>query len=69
MNSPVEIKAETMLFVAADPFNSYSSRKIFHPHKYIHVFGKDFVPNLSIIDLLFSEGPSSLEVINNSDSF
>ena len=29
MNSPVEIKAETMLFVAADPFNSYSSRKIF----------------------------------------
>ena len=52
-----------------NPKLSYSSRKIFHPHQYIHVFGKDFVPNLSIIDLLFSEGPSSLEVINNSDSF
>ena len=52
-----------------NPKSSYSSRKIFDPYQYTHVFGKDFVPNLSIIDLLFSEGPRSIEVINNSDSF
>ena len=46
-----------------------SSRKIYNPYRYKHVFGKDFVPNLSIMDLLFSEGPNSLKVINNSDSF
>ena len=52
-----------------NPKSSYSSRKIFDPYQYTHVFGKDFVANLSIIDLLFSEGPRSIEVINNSDSF
>ena len=52
-----------------NPKSLYSSRKIFDPYQYTHVFGKDFVPNLSIIDLLFSEGPRSIEVINNSDSF
>ncbi len=46
-----------------------SSRKIYNPYRYKHVFGKDFVPNLSIMDLLFSEGPNSLKVINNSDCF
>ena len=47
-----------------NPKSLYSSRKIFHPYQYTHVFGKDFVPNLSIIDLLFSEGPNSSEIIN-----
>ena len=52
-----------------DPKFFYSSRKIYTPYQYKHVFGKDFVPNISIMDLLFSEGPNSLEIINNSDSF
>jgi len=52
-----------------NPKSLYSSRKIYHTCQYVHVFGKDFAPNLSIMDLLFSEGPSSLDVINNSDFF
>lgn len=48
-------------------------RNSFHPKKkspvifspYIQVFAEkyDFIPNLSIIDLLFNEGPSSLEYL------
>lgn len=31
--------------------------------KYTQMFGKDFVPNLSIIDLLFCEGPNSSQIL------
>ena len=33
---------------------------------YYQVFGKTFVPNLSIIDLIFCEGPLSREIIKSS---
>ena len=49
--------------------NDYLGFETDTPYEYKHVFGKDFVPNISIMDLLFSEGPNSLEIINNSDSF
>jgi len=50
-------------------------RSVIHPKKdssltlqegykpYLHVFGKKFVPNLSVLDLLFCEGPNSGYVI------
>lgn len=38
----------------------------FQPIKYIQAFGKDFVPNLSIIDLLFCEGPRASQIIKRS---
>jgi len=38
----------------------------FQPIKYTQAFGKDFVPNLSIVDLLFCEGPRAAQVIHRS---
>lgn len=33
---------------------------------YYQTFGNDFVPNLSVIDLLFNQGPESIRVIRDS---
>ena len=40
--------------------------KIYKPHPYLQIFGANFVPNLSIVDLLFCEGPVATEVLNLS---
>lgn len=45
---------------------SYALRDDFNPVPYYQVFGKTFVPNLSIMDLLFSEGPLSEGIIKRS---
>jgi len=37
----------------------YSTRSFYRPTPYLQVFGNTFVENLSVIDLLFSEGPHS----------
>ena len=37
----------------------------FKPQPYLQVFGEDFVPNLSILDLLFNKGPESLGILKN----
>ncbi|HEV8513994.1 MAG TPA: WbqC family protein [Cyclobacteriaceae bacterium] len=44
----------------------FTSRNLYHAHTYHQVFGNDFVPNLSFIDLLFCEGPESASVIKAS---
>lgn len=38
----------------------------FVPQPYLQVFGVDFVPNLSIVDLLFCEGPNAIHVLEQS---
>ena len=38
----------------------------FRPMPYPQVFGKDFVPNLSVIDLLFCEGSQANSIIRRS---
>jgi hypothetical protein len=40
----------------------------FQPKSYVQIFGKDFVPNLSILDLLFCEGPNASTVIRQSSA-
>lgn len=38
----------------------------FSPKPYFQLFGKDFVPNISVLDLLFCEGPNALSIIDGS---
>ncbi|MEQ8925806.1 MAG: WbqC family protein [Fulvivirga sp.] len=49
-----------------NPKEDFSKRSIYMPEKYLQVFGKDFVPNLSVIDLLMNEGPNSLNLVTKS---
>ncbi|MEP4533784.1 MAG: WbqC family protein [Cyclobacteriaceae bacterium] len=44
----------------------YQSRRFYRPAGYNQNFGSDFVPNLSILDLLFLEGSGSMRVLNES---
>jgi hypothetical protein len=39
---------------------SYTARSFYHPQTYHQVFGNSFAGNLSLIDLLFCEGPNAL---------
>ncbi|MBO3699265.1 WbqC family protein [Roseivirga sp. E12] len=48
------------------PKKSLDSLTWFKPQAYHQIFGKDFVPNMSILDLLFCMGPDALEVLYNS---
>lgn len=41
----------------------------FQPEMYYQVFGKDFAPNLSIVDLMFCMGPDSFMVLKKSGVF
>lgn len=45
---------------------SHLDRNIYHEANYQQLFGSNFVPNLSVIDLLFCEGPNSSTIIGQS---
>ncbi|SNS51654.1 WbqC-like protein family protein [Belliella buryatensis] len=45
---------------------SYQERSIYKAIPYQQLFGLDFVPNLSIIDLLFCMGPESKSILTQS---
>lgn len=48
------------------PKSLISSDMVYKPYPYMQIFGSDFVSNLSIVDLLFCEGPATNEVLNLS---
>lgn len=48
------------------PKSAYSKRSFYKPVPYTQVFGNKFVPNLSYIDLLFCEGPNSMQILRSS---
>ncbi|MDN5215468.1 WbqC family protein [Fulvivirgaceae bacterium BMA12] len=48
------------------PKMSYQDRGIYRGYAYNQIFGKDFAGNLSIIDLLFCEGPGASLILNKS---
>ena len=49
-----------------NPKKSILGNSIFTPTKYFQVFGSNFANNLSIIDLIFCEGPQAKQIIENS---
>lgn len=48
------------------PKSDFTNRTFYQPIPYSQVFGKDFAPNLSVIDLIMNEGPNSLTILNAS---
>lgn len=49
-----------------NPKKNGLENKIYRPQPYNQIFGKDFVGNLSIIDLLFCEGPAARLILEES---
>lgn len=49
-----------------DPSAHFSERSFYQPHRYFQLFGSDFESNLSVIDLLFCEGPASKSILLRS---
>ena len=45
---------------------SFTDRSIIKEVPYYQMFGKTFAPNLSILDILFCEGPAGREIISRS---
>lgn len=50
------------------PKKSYLKNDLFKPCRYTQVFGRNFAENLSIIDLLFCEGPNSRHILLQSSN-
>lgn len=48
------------------PSAPFWDRNHYHPQPYFQLFGLDFDPNLSILDLLFCEGPASKSIVLKS---
>lgn len=48
------------------PSTHFSERNFYQSQNYFQLFGLDFEPNLSILDLLFCEGPSAKSVLLKS---
>ena len=49
-----------------NPKKSIGENSIFLPQKYFQIFGNNFVQNLSIIDLIFCEGPQARQILKKS---
>ncbi len=49
------------------PKVDFSRNLLYFPYSYTQIFGNKFVPNLSIIDLLFCEGPNAREILKRSE--
>lgn len=49
------------------PKEDYSLRSFYQPVAYQQVFGNNFVPNLSLLDLLFCQGPNAIRIIETAE--
>lgn len=65
----INLEGENQLYDARNeinPKNTISKNSIYMPESYFQVFGNNFVNNLSIIDLIFCEGPQARHFIQKS---
>ena len=46
--------------------NDFSTRSFYRLHAYQQVFGSKFVPNLSVVDLIFCTGPEACTIVKVS---
>lgn len=60
MEGLIDIRGQMM------PSEPFSTRGYYIPVPYFQLFGLDFEPNLSVLDLLFCEGPSSKSILLKS---
>ena len=60
--SPEVMDARSLISAKKD----YRHREFYLPQPYRQVFGNNFAPNLSLIDLVFCEGPNATAVISAS---
>ena len=63
--SPLDDQIDDLRSIVS-PKRGYKSNTLYTPVSYPQVFGKNFVANLSIIDLLFCEGPNAKNLVTNS---
>lgn len=49
-----------------DTRQDFSERRFYHPQPYAQLFGLDFAPNLSVVDLLFCEGTGARNILRAS---
>lgn len=71
INFTTEYKKETEknindLRSAIHPKRDYKLNNLYSPCRYNQIFGREFVGNLSILDLLFCEGNNAMKVLKES---
>ncbi|HBH25427.1 MAG TPA: hypothetical protein DDY13_18675 [Cytophagales bacterium] len=49
------------------PKKQYSGKGVFNTEKYQQLFGKGFVQNLSIVDLIMNTGPGATEILDGAN--
>ncbi len=64
--SDIELTEEVDIRARIEPKTRYTSRNYYSPVIYRQLFGLDFEPGLSVIDLLFCEGPEARNIILKS---
>jgi len=62
---PLDSKTDDLRSVV-HPKVSFKNNSLYSPVAYPQVFGKNFVANLSVIDLLFCEGPNAKSLVTKS---
>jgi hypothetical protein len=68
-SNQIDIISKKDLFNAKNvihPKKSLTEDTLFYPKEYFQIFGKNFVPDLSVIDLIFCEGPGARSIIYDS---
>ncbi|MDF2157399.1 WbqC family protein [Algoriphagus sp. CAU 1675] len=61
-----ELEGEKDIRGLIEPKSPFSERQFYSPEPYHQLFGSDFEPNLSILDLMFCEGPGAKKILYKS---